>query len=108
MYLDEIQDQLFSKCGTSVLIATLVNTLCHLYYSCKVISARAMERDNLLQSTFMNRIADKVTNPDMLMFVRQLTTRGCQQEQKGGHQWEGDVCRGDALAVDNDFQFSLS
>ena len=49
MYLNEIQDQLFSKHDFSVSIVTLVNTLCCLHYFCKkVISAYALKRDNLL------------------------------------------------------------
>ena len=69
MYLDKIQDQLLIECGTSAGIATLQMTLRHLSYSCKVVSARTLERNDLLWSAFMNKIANKVTNPNMLMFV---------------------------------------
>ena len=69
MYLDEIQDQLLIERGTSACIATLQMTLHRLSYSHKVVSARALERNNLLRSMFMNKIANKVTNPNMLMFV---------------------------------------
>jgi hypothetical protein len=47
----------------------LLCTLRRLGYSHKTVSAHALKRDNLLHSAFMNRIADEVTNPDMLMFV---------------------------------------
>ena len=55
--------------GTSACIATLQMTLHRLSYSCKVVSTHALERNDLLRSAFMNKIADKVTNPNMLMFV---------------------------------------
>ena len=69
MYLDEIQDRLLIERGTSACIATLQMTLHRLGYSRKVVSARALERNDLLRSAFMNKIADDVTNPNMLMFV---------------------------------------
>ena len=47
-------------------------TLHHLSYSCKVVSAYTLERNYLLQFAFMNKIADKVTNPNMLMFVDEV------------------------------------
>lgn len=51
------------------MIPTLLRTLQHLHYSHKGVSVRALERDDLRRSAFMNKIADEVTNPDMLMFV---------------------------------------
>jgi hypothetical protein len=47
----------------------LLYTLCCLHYSCKGAFACALERDDLLRSAFMNRIADEVMNPNMLVFV---------------------------------------
>ena len=58
MYLDEIQDWLLVEHGMSACIMTLQMTLHCLSYSCKVVSARALERNDLLRSTFMNKIAD--------------------------------------------------
>ena len=69
LYLNKIQKQLCNECETSVSITTLLYALCHLHYSRKGASAYALERDNLLHSAFMNRIADEITNLDMLMFV---------------------------------------
>ena len=68
-YTDEIQEHLNDKHRVFVLILTLLHTLQHLHYSHKGVSVHALERDNLLCSAFMNRIADKVFNPDMLMFI---------------------------------------
>ena len=69
IYLDEIQEQLGNERHISISIITLLCALHHLHYTRKGISAHALERDDLLRSAFMNRITNKVTNPDMLMFV---------------------------------------
>ena len=79
-YLDEIQKQLSSERGVNISIPTLWRTLHRLQYSYKHVSIRALERNDLLRSAFMNRIADEVTNPNMLMFAdeaaRNKTTSG--------------------------------
>ena len=69
MYLDEIQDWLLIERGMSACIVILQMTLHRLSYSRKVVSAHVLERNDLLRSTFMNKIANEVTNPNMLMFV---------------------------------------
>ena len=56
----------------SACIATLQMTLHHLSYSRKVVSAHVLERNDLLRSVFMNKIANEVTNPNMLMFVDEV------------------------------------
>src|SRR5258708_15866807 len=43
-------------------------TLHHLHYSHKHVSTCALERNDLMHSAFMNRIADQVPNPDMVKF----------------------------------------
>jgi transposase len=68
-YLDEIQDELFSHCGTLVLIPTLARTLCRLDFSHKRVSAKAIERNELLCAAFMNKIGTEVPDPAMLMFT---------------------------------------
>jgi hypothetical protein len=68
-YVDEIQDQLRTERRISISIPTLWRTLRRLHYSNKRVSIRALERNDLLRSAYMNRIAGEVTNPNMLMFV---------------------------------------
>jgi transposase len=58
LYLDEIQKQLCNEHRTFVSIRTLLYTLRRLHYSYKGASAHALERDDLLHSAFMNRIAE--------------------------------------------------
>jgi transposase len=69
MYIDEIQEQLHTERRVSVSSTTLLRVLRRLHYSNKAVSARALERNDLLRSAFMNKIADEITDPDMLMFV---------------------------------------
>ena len=69
IYLDEIQSELYNQRGVLVSIPTVLRTLHRLHYSQKCVSARALERNDLLCSAFMNRIADEVPNPDMLIFI---------------------------------------
>ncbi|KAH9180411.1 hypothetical protein EDB89DRAFT_1803872, partial [Lactarius sanguifluus] len=69
IYLDEIKRALSEQRGCDVSIPTLSRTLQRLHFSRKRISARALERNEILRAAYMNTIADTVTNPDMLMFV---------------------------------------
>ncbi|KAH9026921.1 hypothetical protein EDB83DRAFT_2190943, partial [Lactarius deliciosus] len=69
IYLDEIKRALSEQRGCDVSIPTLSRTLQRLHFSRKCISARALERNEILRAAYMNTIADTVTNPDMLMFV---------------------------------------
>ena len=63
IYLDEIQDQLSQHREVHVSVPTLCQTLRRLAFTRKVISARALERDDLARSAFMNSIADEVPDP---------------------------------------------
>ncbi|KAF8156092.1 hypothetical protein B0H34DRAFT_783651 [Crassisporium funariophilum] len=67
IYLDKIQEELFSLHGCWPSIPTLVHTLRHLDFSRKCISAHALERDDIKCAAYMNTIADTVLHPDMLM-----------------------------------------
>jgi hypothetical protein len=69
IYLDEIQELLRNERHVVVSISTLWRTLHRLHYSHKTVAVRALERNDLLRSAFMNKVADEVFNPEMLMFV---------------------------------------
>ena len=69
IYLDELQAEVYRIHGTLLSQTTLMRTLHRLYYSYKHVTIRALERVDLIYSAFMNRIADKVPNPDMLIFI---------------------------------------
>lgn len=69
VYLDEIQEELMTKRGTYVSIPTLAHTLRRLDFTRKRTSRRAIERNELMQAAFMNRIGTLVPDPNMLMFT---------------------------------------
>ena len=69
IYLKEICQALSEYRGCKVSVSTVSRTLQRLYFSQKSVSIRALEQNNILQAAYMNRIADIITNPDMLMFI---------------------------------------
>lgn len=92
IYLDEIQEQLYQERGVSVSLATLQRALRRLHYSHKGVSVRALERNDLLRSAFMNEIADVVTDPDMLMFVDEAARNKRTSARKKGWSLVGKRC----------------
>lgn len=69
IYLDELQAEVYNIRGVTLSLPTLMRALHHFQYSHKCVSTRALERNDLIRSAFMNRIADQVPNPDMLIFI---------------------------------------
>jgi transposase len=69
IYLDELQAEVYNIRGTLLCQTTLMRTLHYLHYSRKCVTTRASERNDLMRSAFMNRIADEVPNPNMLIFI---------------------------------------
>ena len=63
IYLDEIQTELYEHQEISISVPTLCQTLRRLALTRKVVSAHALEQDDLRRSAFMNLIADKVSDP---------------------------------------------
>jgi transposase len=92
IYIDEIQEQLRNERGVAISIPTLWRTLHRLHYSCKGVSVRALERNDLLRSAFMNKIADEVMNPDMLMFVDEAARDKRTSGRKKGWSVVGKRC----------------
>ena len=68
IYLDEIQEQLLIWQGMKISLSTLTHTLHWLHFSHKDGLGFVLEWNNELWAVFMNWIADKVPNPNMLMF----------------------------------------
>jgi transposase len=68
IYLDEIQEQLLLRRGMKISLSTLTRTLHRLHFSNKDVTGHALERNSELRAVFMNRIADQVPDPNMLMF----------------------------------------
>ena len=64
----------------------------HLHYSRKEVSACALERDDLLHSTFMNMIADVMTDPSMLMFIDEAAWNKKTSARTKGWSLVGEQC----------------
>jgi len=92
IYLDEIQERLYDERGAFISTTTLFHTLRRLHYSRKEVSAHALERDDLLRSAFMNKIADEVTSPDMLMFVDEAARNKRTSVRMKGRSLVGKRC----------------
>jgi cob(I)alamin adenosyltransferase len=60
IYIDEIQERLLLQRDIWVSFTTLVRTMRRLELSRKCVSVRALERNNLVRSAYMNRMADLV------------------------------------------------
>ncbi|KAJ8470028.1 hypothetical protein ONZ45_g16695 [Pleurotus djamor] len=69
IYLDEIQDKLAEIHGIHASIPTISRVIRRLNFTRKTTSARALERNELNRSIYMNRIAGLASDLDMLMFV---------------------------------------
>jgi transposase len=69
IYLDEICQALSEHRSREVSTATLSHALHRLNFSQKRVSIKAQERNEIPRAVYMNRIADIVTHPDMLMFI---------------------------------------
>ena len=69
LYLDEIQEELHWHHGVCVSVPTLLGTLHHLHFSQKVVSACALEHNELECSMFMNCMAELETDLAQLMGI---------------------------------------
>ena len=92
IYVDEIQSELSSSRGIHASATTILCTLRRLHYSHKCVSARALERNDILCSAFMNRIADEVPNPDMLMFIDEAACNKKTSARMKGWSLVGKRC----------------
>ena len=92
IYLDEIQEQLLTRRGAQISISTLMRTLCRLHLSNKDISGRALERNIEQRAIFMNRMADLVEDPNMLMFGDEAAKNERTSARRWGWSLRGARC----------------
>lgn len=69
LYLDELQDLLLTHRGINISVTTLLWLLRRIHFSHKDVSIRALERNDMDHAIYMNRFAELVTDPAMVMFV---------------------------------------
>lgn len=92
IYLDELQDELLQRRGASISVPTLLRSLRRLHFSRKSVSIRALERNDLERSMYMNSFADVVLDPAMLMFVDEAAKNKKNPSRKMGWSLRGRRC----------------
>jgi len=92
LYLDELQDLLLVQHGIHVSMPTLFRTLCRIHFSRKDVSIRALERNNMDRAIYMNKFADLVSDPAMLMFIDKASHNKKNPTCKKGWSLTGRRC----------------
>jgi transposase len=92
IYLDELQDELLQRRGASISVPTLLRSLRRLHFSRKSVSIRALERNDLERSMYMNSFADIILDPAMLMFVDEAARNKKNPSRKMGWSLRGRRC----------------
>jgi hypothetical protein len=92
IYLDEIQEKLLTQHDVDVSITTLLRTLRRLHFSCKCVSIRALESNNLVCSAYMNCITDIVPDPNMQMFIDEAAKNDRTMGHPKGWSLKGQRC----------------
>ena len=92
VYLDKIQEQLLSCCSVKVSIPTLTRTLRRLHFTHKDVSGKALECNDRLRAVYMNRMADLVTDPEMLMFGDEAHKDERTSNRRTGWSRRGSRC----------------
>jgi transposase len=92
IYLSEICQALSEERGLNVSITTLSRTLQRLNFTQKSVSIRARERNEILRAAYMNRIADIITNPNMLMFIDESARNRHTSGRRKGWAFAGKRC----------------
>ena len=111
LYLDELQDELFVRRGVVISIPTLLRSLRRVHFLHKSVSVHALERNDLDRSMYMNRFADLILDPAMVMFVDhdEAARNKKNPTRKMGWSLEGRRCvHDDVLSVDNVSLYFLS
>jgi transposase len=92
MYLDELQDELWIRRGVLVSISCLRRTLRRLRLSHKHITIRALERNDLDRSAYMNKIGELITDPAQLMFIDEAARNKKNPTRRKGWSSIGTRC----------------
>ncbi|KAF8336082.1 hypothetical protein F5887DRAFT_833169, partial [Amanita rubescens] len=73
-------------------LATLSRILQRMGLTHKTVSVNALERNDLLRAAFMNKIADEVPNPNMLMFIDESARNRRTSQRNMGWSRTGTRC----------------
>jgi transposase len=92
MYLDEIQEQLIIQRGVKISLSSLSRCVHRLRFTHKCVLGRALERNSQLRAVFMNRMADQVPDPNMLMFGDEASKDEKTSTRRKGWSLTGTRC----------------
>ena len=92
MYVDELQDELLFRRGVVVSETTILRTLRRIHFTRKSVSIRALERNDLARSAYMNTIAELVTDPAQLVFIDEAARNKKNTVRKFGWSLVGRRC----------------
>ena len=92
LYLNELQCELWVKCGVDTSLSTLTRALQQLGISHKIVSAHVSEWNNEVRALYMNRIAKEAPDANMLMFVDEAAKDERTLSRKYGRSHKGIRC----------------
>jgi len=92
MYLDELQDELLIRRNVAISVPTLLQSLRRLHFSQKTVSVKALERNDLDRSAYMNVIGETITDPAQLMFIDEAARNKKNTTRKLGWSLRGRRC----------------
>jgi len=92
LYLDELQDLLLTCRGINISVSTLLRTLRRIHFSNKDVSVRALEHNDMDRAIYMNRFAEQIHDPAMVMFVDEAARNKKNPTRKRGWSLTGRRC----------------
>ena len=92
LYLDELQDILLTRWSINISVTTLLRSLRRIHFSHKDVSIWALERNDMDRAIYMNRFAELVTDPAMVMFVDEAARNKKNPTWKRGWSLKGQRC----------------
>jgi hypothetical protein len=90
--LDELQDLLLTRRDINISVSTLLRSLRRIHFSHKDVSIQALERNDMDRAIYMNRFAELVTDPAMVMFVDEAARNKKNPTRKRGWSLKGQRC----------------
>jgi len=92
IYLDELKEQLSLQRNVHISLATISRALKKLSITRKAVSVRAQERNEVARAVYMNKIAEEVPDPNMLLFVDEAAKDERTTARRYGRAGRGNRC----------------
>ena len=92
IYLDELKEQLSLQCNVHISLATISRALKKLGITRKAVSVHAQEWNEVARAVYMNKIAEEVPDPNMLLFVDEAAKDERTTVRRYGRAGRGNRC----------------